>query len=161
LAALVVAIMPAAVSAVTLSPIPPGSPTGINVGQVATGSFAEPGSGPGGVAFGIQALEDMQVMVVGTALPTLFDLSLTSNQGPLDIQPGLMGSTTFAQMVSLAASEILTITFGWTDAVGGGGQVTFTAVAPPPPIPLPAAGWMLISALGGMAVLARRRKAVA
>ncbi|GGE25889.1 VPLPA-CTERM protein sorting domain-containing protein [Gemmobacter megaterium] len=37
-------------------------------------------------------------------------------------------------------------------------EANFTAASNPAPIPLPAAGWMLIAGLGGLAALRRRRK---
>jgi hypothetical protein len=154
LAALVVAVMPAVASAVTVMP---GATESVGAPVVASGSFLEPMASDSPVTFAIKATEAMRVMVVGTALPTLFDLVLSSSEPGLTTAPGLMGSTTFGQLVNLAVDEVLTISFGFSGATGGGGQVTFTTS----PIPLPAAGWMLISALGGMAVLARRRKAVA
>lgn len=53
------------------------------------------------------------------------------------------------------------------DPQGGGGATWFTAgqaTVPggptnPSPVPLPAAGWMLIAGLGGLAAMGRRRKA--
>lgn len=49
---------------------------------------------------------------------------------------------------------------GKSDKLIGGPNYTPPPANPPaPPVPLPAAGWMLIAGLGGMAALRRRRKA--
>jgi hypothetical protein len=38
-------------------------------------------------------------------------------------------------------------------------SVTYTPPPPPNVVPLPAAGWMLLAGLGGIAAMKRRRKA--
>lgn len=85
------------------------------------------------------------------------DLLLSSEERTL---PNNCGTCTTTNFSSLTGSL-----FGI--GVGGSGDtvklqaISFNVLPPPPPppaIPLPAAGWMLLAGLGGMAAIGRRRR---
>ena len=158
LASLLLAIMPVAASAVTILP---NTTEAIGVNDTAFGQFDPSQTSP--VSFSIQANTDMRVDTAATALRvagfTNLQLMFSKGAAPAtDVFAPTMAAGTGAiwalPIVTLLAGEILTVTFMY-DAIGAGsgGNASFITS----PIPLPAAGWMLISALAGMGLLARRR----
>ena len=70
---------------------------------------------------------------------------------------GLDGAQTLALAIFLQGSNIADISFGLSAMLSSvaGGPETFSAISQ---IPLPAAGWLLLSALLGVALLARQRR---
>jgi hypothetical protein len=89
------------------------------------------------------------------------NLLLSTNLIPKN--PEINGTIYFVE-IAFHGSDVAKLVFTVNDVVGkldadGVGFDDFSVVAP---VPLPAAGWMLLSALGGMTFLKRRRsKAVA
>jgi hypothetical protein len=80
--------------------------------------------------------------------------------GPTNFVPTGFGSgfiaAAFIPNFVVGVGEDFTIAFSLTQP-GTSGSFSFDVK----PVPLPAAGWMLIAAIGGMGVLARRRQLVA
>ena len=159
LASLLLAILPVAASAVTI--LPNGNEN-VVVGDSPFGQFDPSQTSP--VSFSITALEDMKVDTAATALRVagFTDLVLKFGKGlnPVAEFDATMavgaGAVWALPVVTLLAGETLTVTFMYSAiAAGSGGNASFLTA----PIPLPAAGWMLISALAGMGLLARRRAA--
>jgi hypothetical protein len=159
LAAVALILAPLAANAVT---IPTNGSANVVVGDVAIGSFTAPLASP--VSFTVIADEAMRVngqatelKVSGFAAPTELLYGRTGFE--VAITPEFVGTNASYVLpsIQLAKGESVTtiFTFAGID-LGSGGQVSIETAL----VPLPAAGWMLISALGGMGILARRRKTV-
>lgn len=78
-----------------------------------------------------------------------------------------LGTTVFQQASDPGQRLVAAVAFGFTGTVTFNGVSTFSGVtlgdapiAVPPPVPLPAAGWLLLVGLGGLAFLQRRTQAL-
>jgi hypothetical protein len=113
------------------------------------------------------ATEKLIVSGVGTIRqPGFFSgLAVLFDGLAVALLPGAGGTDTFAfPTVGLAPGEDVVVTVSWDDYIGTGGDsstITFDLTTDPvaAPIPLPAAGWMLLGALGGLGALTRSRRA--
>jgi hypothetical protein len=78
-----------------------------------------------------------------------------------DASGGLLFTETRNNAADTIPGEVGGNRYGWfTDiSVDGGILVDSTQLNVPAPIPLPAAGWLLLTAFGGLGIAARRRKA--
>lgn len=158
LASLLLAIAPVAASAVS---IPVNGTVSVGPNEEAIGSFTAPQMSP--VEFSIKATELIRVDTAATALRLagFEDLVVTFgvNGVLLPFAPTMQagsGAVWAFPLIDLQMDDVLTVKFAYTDiGAGSGGQASFLTT----PIPLPAAGWMLVSALAGMGILARRRAA--
>ncbi|WP_255576521.1 VPLPA-CTERM sorting domain-containing protein [Jannaschia sp. AI_61] len=103
--------------------------------------------------------------VFGTALQSVLNFSggvvAAWGNGTFAMVPDTdpTGSFNVSTLLGAGVSDTLTTTFGDPTAIrsGGQGSINFTVAA----VPVPAAGLLLIGALGGMAAMRRRKKAVA
>jgi hypothetical protein len=178
LKALVVAAIavaaPLAANAVTFNgsfnPAPPGPATPTLAHNIDNGGFqgdsimrldAVDVAG-GSFTWTFTATQDLKVRGVGTLRQPGFITtpSVSYNGGAVALVPGVAETDTFAfPTVALTAGDSVTVTLAWAGFTGtGADSSTFTYDIQTSPIPLPAAGWMLVSAIGGMGFLARRRK---
>jgi hypothetical protein len=153
LASLLLAFVPIAANAV---PIPLGPP-GFN-----DQSFTFNGTPSTSQEYSVSKLSSISLVLAGTS----------SSAAPLNaMEYTIFGNTySFTEIVQETANlfrgggVVKGLKFGpgtFTVEWGNGGLPAtgnFTIVATQ--IPLPAAGWMLIAAMGGMTVLARRKKAM-
>lgn len=158
LAAVALMLAPLAASAVT---IPPNGSNNGGVGIVASGEFLENlATWTSPVTFEFVADETLRVGGQATALQasgfTGFSLSY-GRTGSLSVLTPEFSGTNISYVlpsIDLAAGESITVSFNFASiAEGSGGQFSVSTTA----VPLPAAAWMLITALGGMGLLARRR----
>lgn len=88
--------------------------------------------------------------------------ALTSNVLTLTyaINGGILQSTSFAALAASSFDNVTSITFGFDDQNRTGDQYYIAAITAVSAVPVPAAGVLLLSALGGLG-LARRRKQAA
>ena len=86
---------------------------------------------------------------------------LTSTQTLLySIDGGAYQQSTFGTLDGLSFDGVTSISFKYDDASRTGEQFYITSMVATAPVPLPAGGLLLLSGLGGVAALRRRRKAV-
>jgi hypothetical protein len=116
------------------------------------------------VTFEVVANEAMRISGQATALNVAGFTGLSIFYGKtgseVAVAPEFLGAngSFVLKSIQLAAGEAVSVIFNFASiGAGSGGQVSFQTSV----VPLPAAGWMLISALGGMGLLARRRNKVA
>lgn len=94
----------------------------------------------------------------GAALETLLGVALAPNT---DLRQTVSFATTVDNVRSVTftvrGTERLTTPFTGLAEVRFEGTLTPPPPPPPPTVPLPAAGWMLLAGIGGLAALRRRR----
>ena len=147
-----------------------GTPTAI-FEYVADGPLLVTGAASGTSAPSASALEKISFQLVlkddfdaletdGDPTTSGFDLAVHSFMSPQDV--GMMGIPAFADTGGLGGltledgEEFLVI---FSSALPGGFSVPVTYSINTAVIPLPAAGWMLLSAVAGAGFLSRRRRA--
>jgi len=124
--------------------------------------------GPGGTGFtfgGGQNILPAGDTITGTIDFTTgaFDLLFRGN----DAVASLVMFTDFQESLGIAPSSTLTSIFGTTDNWDRSvlaflpDSGTFSTSATIAPVPLPAAGWLLLTAFGGLGLAARRRRKAA
>lgn len=160
IAAIVMIFAPLAASAVTVAPN--GSAL-VSIGDVIDGQFLESQGFASPVTFTVEATEAMSLRAgsatmlrIGSWTDPVLKFGKTGSE-VIVTGSDANGNRGFSlPTIILAAGETATVIFEFTGlGAGTGGQVSFLTAA----VPLPAAGWMLISALAGMGFLARRRAA--
>jgi hypothetical protein len=162
IASLLLAFTPAIAGAVTLDPTVNPS---VSEGGNTSASFSYEHDGGSALPFRISGF--IATFNNSSSLTTLNASSYTFTPpgGPAGTPVNLSGTPTgtgsFFDIVTIPSFTILpgeSFTFAYTLAQPGTSASFSFDVAP---IPLPAAGWMLLSALGGTAFLSRRRKKAA
>lgn len=119
------------------------------------------GASPGNLPGGNDPAYSFAVSPVGASADS------NSPTAPRGVNPGetlglsmaLLGGVSFADVIAaLDAGGVDTgLRIGLhVQAFGDGGSESF--ISRPSPVPLPAAAWLLLSAMGGMAMLGRRRR---
>ncbi len=160
LAAGVLAVsLPFAASAATVSG--DFSDAGVNSisgnGVVGSANISDLDVGPMAVSFDFEVNPARSVSGVGTVRrsPNILGLVITFNGSVVDIFNG--GETAFFNFgpANFQPGEIFTLTFAW-DAATADDNIDFDVELAP--VPVPAAGLLLASVIGGGAFVARRRK---
>jgi hypothetical protein len=160
-AAAALAIAPAVAGAVVI-PNDSTAMVGVGEGINADGGFV-PASSPAGSTFwGIEATEVLKLtngMYTFLNAASVMDEKVTIEINDVMVDmftPSMMGSL---DNYVLASGDVLEVIFSWSGSTASPqlGNFDFTYLTTP--IPLPAAGWMFLSALAGMGFLARRRAA--
>jgi hypothetical protein len=159
-ASLLLALAPVAASAVTL--LPPGAADSTAMDETFTFTNDVAGIDLDISTFFVTA-NSTQASALAASSVTFTDpdgMMTTTGFMPM---PGMMGMMpiAFVQIPDfrLEIGESFSIAFDLMTPPMGLTSASFTLAATP--IPLPAAGWMLLSALGGMGILARRRRSAA
>ncbi|MFN3615415.1 MAG: VPLPA-CTERM sorting domain-containing protein [Rubrimonas sp.] len=153
-----------AAAAIALAPIASQAATLVSGGFF--DSFASVLTGSSSYVMDFEAAEDIFVDVSFSAsgLPANVNLlryGVGSATTPFDV-------TTFGRLatgegalvnLSFTAGEMFSIVIAPSSALSGPTEVGFSIIAEsaPAPIPLPAAGWMLIAGVAGLAALGRKR----
>lgn len=114
------------------------------------------------------ATEDLSVAGVGTVRqPTFFSgLSISFDGAAVAFVAGAGGTQTFEFPTAvLGLGDTIDVTVAWDDYTGSNtasSTITFDIAteAVIAPVPLPAAGWMLLGAMGGLGLLMRNRRAL-
>ena len=163
IASLLLAFVPAVAGAVTLNPGP--TAVGVDAGTAQTFTFTnDMNANPltvegltlsfnntrptGGISSLVALANSTWTLTTPSSVgsPTAFF--------PIVGTAAAAASVVFLPSFTVGVGESFTISFSLAQP-GTSGSFSFAAS----PVPLPAAGWMLLSALGGVAVIARRRKA--
>lgn len=127
----------------------PGNNGFFDIGGVTQGSDITGGSPNSGIAL---------PAIAGNGTGT-FIFTLTGDAGALD----LLDETSFLSLLSSPKNNQsdtwpFAVRFQQLD-IAGGSDIAFGGPDGVTPVPLPAAAWLLIAALGGMGLMGRRRKA--
>ena len=157
LASLLVALVPAVASAVTiLDPLPTSASASFTFLPASTSASADFQLNKAAkVAFALTGTSATKSNLTGMTF-NIFgtDYSFSEVTGPV---LGLFDGSGNIGVFTFGPGNF-TVTWG-NPSIIGNAQAGFTVIASP--IPLPAAGWMLVAALGGMGFLARRQKTIA
>lgn len=109
-------------------------------------------------SFRLGGYPNTNLNVTWSVIDLLTDMTVASADQPL-----VSGSTGLTNTVGATSTKGFRIFFGPDGFNGGINDITYSyarVVNPPPPpptVPLPAAGWMLLAGIGGLAALRRRR----
>ena len=163
IASLLLAFVPAVAGAVTLNV----GPTAVGVDSTTAQTFtftndssSKPLSVEGLTLSFNNTRTDGGVSALVALAPATWTLTTPASVGaptaffPIVGTAAAAASVVFLPTFTVDVGESFTIAFNLTQP-GTSGSFSFAAT----PVPLPAAGWMLLSALGGVAAISRRRKA--
>ena len=155
IASLLLAFAPAVAGAVTLNPGPDAEVVAATSSFTFTNDTYGAPLSVSGFGFTFQNPISAATLNASTWTFTAPDTSVT---GPINFVASSLGSTFIAAVnipdFTVDVGQSFTIAFMLAQP-GTSGSFSFNAT----PVPLPAAGWMLLSALGGVAAISRRRKA--